>query len=239
MTRSRSPSGSLIRQVLLDAALAVIDRSGIDGLTIRGLASEVRRPPMTLYAHFDSKHELLDLAFDRLLNRLFVGERHFTWQAQYEATCRHMRETLLEHPHWMGLLTRMHITPSSLEMYDRLLGLMRKDGFTPEAAVLALSSIVSHAIGSVLVQRMLGGKPSIPKRRLELVKEMLAGAPRSAYPRVASVSAKFDRWSFDGVFEIGLRALIVGLEQRASRRGSHRRYARPRTSTAPRGTSAA
>lgn len=64
---SRSPRGWLGLHVVLDAALEIIDRVGVDGLSIRGLAQELGRPPMTLYGHFDSKRELLDLAFVRLV----------------------------------------------------------------------------------------------------------------------------------------------------------------------------
>lgn len=223
MTRLRPPKGSLNRQDVLDATLAVIDRVGIDGLTIRGLSREVGRPPMTLYVYFASKRELLDLACERLLHRLFAVEDHPDWQGQFEATCRHMRKTLLEHPHWVALLTRPRVPASALEIYDRLLALMWKDGFRAEAAMLALSSIISHALGSVLVQRLMGGKPPVPKRRLELVKEMLAKTPARTYPRVAAVSPKFDTWSFDNVFELGIRALISGLDERAPRRNHRRR----------------
>ncbi|HXX66857.1 MAG TPA: TetR/AcrR family transcriptional regulator C-terminal domain-containing protein [Polyangiaceae bacterium] len=225
MTRTRSPKGSLTRPTVLDAALALIDRVGIDKLTIRGLARDLARPPMTLYVHFGSKRELLDLAYERLLHRLFAGGHHPTWQSQFEATCRQIRRILLEHPHWVALLTRVNVPPSALEVYDRLLALMWKDGFRAEAAMLALSSLISHALGSVLVQRLLGGKPPIPKRRLELVKEMLAKTPPRTYPRIAAVSPKFEGWSFDGVFELGMRALIAGLDDRAPRRSSQRRRA--------------
>jgi len=223
---SRPPRGSLGRHVVLDAALALIDRVGLDGLTVRGLAEELGRPPMTLYSHFDSKQALVDLAFEHLVERLFTAHRHSTWQAELETSCRHMRRELLEHPHWVALLTRVRVPASALQVYDHLLGLMLQDGFQAEAAMFALSSILSHALGSVLSERLMGGAPSVPEQRLKLVRGMLAQMPRGSYPRVAAVSSKFDRWSFDRVFQVGLRSLIAGLEDSVPRR----RHRSPRTS---------
>jgi hypothetical protein len=73
------------------------------------------------------------------------------------------------------------------------------------------STVMSHALGSVLTERMMAGVPPIPKQRLELVKGMVAAMPRGAYPRTAAVSRRFGDWSFDRVFEVGLQAILAGL----------------------------
>lgn len=224
--RSRSPRGSLSREVVLDAALALIDRVGVDHLSVRGLADELARPPMTLYSHFDSKQALLDLAFAHLVHRLFVTHRHATWQAELEAACRHIRRELVGHPHWVALLTRVRVPSSALHVYDHLLGLMLEDGFRPEAAMFAFSSIISHALGSALAERLMDGKPSVPQQRLELVRRMLADGSRGSFPRIRAVSSKFDRWTFDRVFEVGLRSLVTGLDESSPRRKGYRRSSR-------------
>jgi AcrR family transcriptional regulator len=222
---SRLPRGSLSRHVVLDTALALVDRVGLDRLTIRGLARELGRPPMTLYAHFESRSQLLDLMFERVVHRIFAGHHQSTWEAEFAAACRHLRRLLLDHPHWIALLTRVEVPRYGLETYERLLGLMWADGFRPEAAMFAFSAIVSHAIGAVLVERLMAGEPPIPKQRLELVKGILAEMPRGPYRRVAAVAHKFDAWTFEDVFEVGLRSLLAGLAESAPRRHARRRPA--------------
>jgi AcrR family transcriptional regulator len=211
----RSPR--LNRHAVLDAALATIDKAGLQGLTIRTLAHELGAPPMTLYSHFKTKNALLDLAFERLLQRLVPPEHGSTWQAEVEEVCRHMRGVLLQHPHWIALLTRVVAPPLVLDVYDRLLGLMGKDGFRPEAAMFAFSSAMSLALGSVLVERMMDGPHPIPVQRLALVKGMLVEMPRRRYPGIVAAAPKFDRWSFDNVFELGLHSLIAGLAECCTR----------------------
>jgi hypothetical protein len=55
---------------------------------------------------------------------------------------------------------------------------------------------------------------------------MLADGPRGAFPRIEAVSSKFDRWTFDRVFEVGLRSLVTGLDESSPRRKKHRRSSR-------------
>jgi AcrR family transcriptional regulator len=186
---------------------------------------------MTLYTHFKTKNELLDLTFERLLHRLAPPRHGSTWQAELEEVCRHMRSVLLEHPHWMALVTRVVAPPSALADYDRLLGLMRKDGFSPRAGMFAFSSAISLALGSVLVQRLMDGPHPIPLQRLTLIKGMLATMPRRRYPSIAAAAPRFDRWSFSGVFEIALHSLIAGLGEHGVRYGDGKRRRRRRAYT--------
>jgi AcrR family transcriptional regulator len=205
------------RNQVLDAALAVIDSVGLHGFTIRALAAALGASPMSLYSYFESKSELLDLTFERLLERLVPAPQHAGWQAEFEALCRHMRATLLEHPHWIALLARVTVPGSALAVYDRLLGLMTREGFEAAAAMFAFSSAMSMVLGSVLAERMMGGARPVPRQRLERIKAMLAKGDASRYPRLAMASPHFDRWSFDEVFEVELHALLAGLERRSGR----------------------
>ena len=43
----------------MDAALAVVDAEGLDGLSMRRLAEELDTGPASLYAHVSGKDELL------------------------------------------------------------------------------------------------------------------------------------------------------------------------------------
>jgi hypothetical protein len=182
---------------------------------------------MTLYSQFRTKSELMDLAFEHLLRRLVPAQQpDATWPSEFEGICRHLRGELLEHPHWIALLTRVAVPTCALDVYNRLLGLMAKEGFYPEAAMFAFSSAMSLALGSVLVERMMNGAHSVPIQRLSLIKGMLADAPRGRYPRIAAAAPKFDRWSFDSVFELGLQSLVAGLSERCARKGDGRRRGR-------------
>jgi AcrR family transcriptional regulator len=62
------------RQAILDAALALIEVSGVDGWSMRKLADRVEYTPGALYRYFDGKAALLDTltsdAMDQLRSRM-------------------------------------------------------------------------------------------------------------------------------------------------------------------------
>ncbi len=174
---------------------------------------------MSLYAHFGSKNELLDLTFERLLSKIVPEPCFDAWRAELESMCREMRRRLLEHPHWVALLARVAAPEPAIGIYDHLLALMARDGFEAEAAMFAFSSAMSLVIGSVLVERMMAGSGrSVPAQRLALIKDLLVGMPTERYAHVADASRCFERWSFDEVFELELRSMLGGLEALARQR---------------------
>ena len=54
------PQANLDRQTVVGAALRLLDRVGIEGLTVRKLAAELGVQAPALYWHFKSKQQLLD-----------------------------------------------------------------------------------------------------------------------------------------------------------------------------------
>jgi TetR/AcrR family transcriptional regulator, tetracycline repressor protein len=205
---------SISKHAVIDGALSLADRDGLGELTIRKLATQVGVSPMSLYTHFGSKEQLFDLMFDRLVQRLFPPHGGSTWQREFETAGRHARSVLLAHPHWIPLLTRPVVPTSSLGFYDHLLRLMVEDGFPKDAAVHAFSSAMSLALGFVLTERMMTPRHGmvVPLRRLLLLKEAIPHFPPGIHRHIASANSAFDTWSFDQVFDLGLRSLIAGIE---------------------------
>jgi AcrR family transcriptional regulator len=169
---------------------------------------------MSLYTHFANKEQLLDLMFDRVVRRLFPTHGGATWQSEFETAARHARGVLLAHPQWIPLLARAAVPTSSLGFYDHLLRLMAQDGLPRAAAVHGFSSAMSFALGFVLTERMMSPHQGVvvPLRRLALLKEAIPHFPPGTHRHIASAKSAFDTWSFDRVFDLGLRSLIVGIE---------------------------
>src|ERR1700761_687405 len=67
-----SPDGRITRDVVLATALELIDRDGVDGLSMRRLARVLGRDPMILYRHAPNKAALLDGVAETVLAQLKV-----------------------------------------------------------------------------------------------------------------------------------------------------------------------
>ena len=70
---ARSRKGDLTRAAILDNALGIARRDGIEGLTIGGLAEQMRMSKSGVFAHFGSREELQLAVIDEY-GRRFVDE---------------------------------------------------------------------------------------------------------------------------------------------------------------------
>src|SRR5580765_1801237 len=59
------PRAPITREAIVEAALAVLDRDGVDGLSMRRVAEELDTGAASLYWHVKNKDELLQLIFER------------------------------------------------------------------------------------------------------------------------------------------------------------------------------
>ncbi|AFA72148.1 putative transcriptional regulator, TetR family [Gordonia polyisoprenivorans VH2] len=64
------PAPSLQRDDIVDTAIRIIERDGVDGLSMRRLASELGSKPMTLYNYVDNKSALLQFVLTEVAARI-------------------------------------------------------------------------------------------------------------------------------------------------------------------------
>ena len=86
------------RQEILDAALAIADRDGLDKVSMRTVAEDVGVTPMALYRHFDSKLALLDGMLERLVTSLEPEKVTGTWDERLTTLAYAYRDWAVEHP---------------------------------------------------------------------------------------------------------------------------------------------
>ncbi|MDB5452754.1 MAG: TetR family transcriptional regulator [Caulobacteraceae bacterium] len=91
---------SLDRTAIVDAALALLEREGVDGLSTRKLAAELGIRGPSLYWHFKNKRELLDHMAERMLCEALPPlpgpqVRDFVRRAWLEAGARGLRRVAL------------------------------------------------------------------------------------------------------------------------------------------------
>lgn len=212
--RQQRPRGTTTREAVVNAALDIVDREGIDGLTIRAVGSAVGAPPMSLYTHFTNKEELLDLMYAEVARRLYADAGNTTWQAELSALTKHMRQTLLAHPGWTPLLSRP-APAMSVNVRERILKLMVEAGIPSVVALQALTSAIVNGIGLVLVEvtfREPDGGSSFA-RRFERTRDLFEkeSGPGSE-PTSREAFAKVRQLDFDEIYRFTIETIIDGLE---------------------------
>ena len=152
-----SAGGKVTREVVLAAALEIVDRDGADGLTMRRLARALNRDPMILYRHARNKAALLDGVAETVLAQLKVDAADPDWPAQLRAVARNYRALALAHPHAVPLIvTRPLATPlglrplGTLRPLEDVLTLLTRAGFSGSEALHIYRALFGFLHGHVL-----------------------------------------------------------------------------------------
>lgn len=107
MTVRRRTASRQISAALLNAAEAVLDRDGIDGVTVRAVAHEAAVSPMSVYNRFDSKEGLIVALAMRALEQLAEAidvPDDVEPVERFRRACRSYREFALRHPSRYSLI---------------------------------------------------------------------------------------------------------------------------------------
>jgi len=150
-------NGRLNRSMILQTALRIVDRDGVDGLSMRRLSEVVGRDPVVLYRHVPNKAALLDGVAEMVLAQLSVDSTDSDWAGQLRTVARDFRQLALTHPNVVPLLvTRPLATPlgqrppGMLRPLEGVLALLTSAGFTGEEALHIYRVLFGFLYGHML-----------------------------------------------------------------------------------------
>lgn len=152
---STQPRIPLSRERVLRAAIALADENGIEALTMRKLAEELGVEAMSLYYHVANKEAILDGVVDGIVGEIEEAADGFhppssgsDWKVAVRERILTAREVMLRHP-WAPYVieTRTTISPSMMQYFDSLVGLLREGGFSYDLIHHAMHALGSRALG--------------------------------------------------------------------------------------------
>ena len=209
-------SGKITREMVLAAALQIIDADGADGLSMRGLARALGRDPMILYRHAPNKAALLDGVAETVLAQLHVDPADPDWAAQLRTVARDYRRLALAHPNVVPLLvTRPLATPlalrppGTLRPLEDILALLTRAGFTGPDALHIYRALFGFLHGHVLneLQELIDN----PDETDDLLRLGLYRLPVREFPLLRSLAPALATYDGAAELERGLDILLTGL----------------------------
>ncbi|GIE90609.1 TetR/AcrR family transcriptional regulator [Actinoplanes regularis] len=102
MARPTTPL--LSRKSIRAAALEIVDREGLDGLSMRKIATSLNVSAPALYFHYPTKEQLLDDVASEIMEKVDVGAFAQGWRAGLLGWARSYRAALAEHPNIVPFL---------------------------------------------------------------------------------------------------------------------------------------
>jgi TetR/AcrR family tetracycline transcriptional repressor len=216
---------NLDRSILISAALKILDEVGLDGLTLRRLASDLGVQAPALYWHFKNKQELLDematAVFLEGTRKLQVkpGASWKKWMMQYG---KGLRQILLSHRDGARMISGTRITDVSLYgPMETSLRFLAKEGFSTNRSVLVMSTIYSYVIGFVIEQQAVTSAAEEP---VNVYDPKIRAARMDAEEHPLAIEAgKFLFQEFDRHFEDGLKLIIDGVSAQKPSKRKHKK----------------
>jgi len=134
--------------VVVDAALAIVDADGIDGLSMRKLASAIDVNPMTLYRFVPSKADLLRELVTRVLADADAPRTASAdWEPVLRATAVAFRAAVRAHPRVLPLLAEPRGAVTLLDLVAVPVLSLTLAGFSDAEAVHGAGALTAAVLG--------------------------------------------------------------------------------------------
>jgi len=223
----------LSRQIIVEAALRVLDRDGLDGLSMHRVAQEVGTGAASLYWHVRNKDELLQLLSERLYDEVVLPRPNpARWRAQLRAVARQLRDVAHRHPDSARItLGRLPSGPTLARFSEWLFELLAPLG-VPDRQIAYFADLLNLYVGAFAFEESLGlasptGEDLPFEQIVAMLRTYLLSLPGERFPYVQRAIDDLFAGGHDERFAFGLDLLLRGLSTYARPARPARRRRRP------------
>jgi AcrR family transcriptional regulator len=205
---------ALDADTIVETALRIADEEGVEAVSMRRIATELRVGTMSLYHHVADKDELLELMADATSAELIVpGELLGDWREALRAIAHRTRDAFLKHPWLIDTAgTRPLVTRNALRHVEQSVAIVVGLEVDRDTAVAMVMATDDYTIGHVFRQSRIAGerRPFATERDRDRVRELLASGE---FPHVARIfAAEGDIAPPPDTFDAGLEWLFDGMQ---------------------------
>ena len=212
----------LSKDRVLEAAIALAVRDGIEALSMRKLADELGAGAMSLYHYVPNKERLLDEMVDIVFGEIEVPAADGDWKSAMRRRAKSTREVLNRHRWAVGLMeSRRSPGPASFRVHDAVLGILREGGFSVEMTIQAYSLLDAYIYGFALQEKSVPFESA--EESVEVAQEQVqqyseqSSAHGEEFPYLAEIVAGHVAevgYDFGPAFEYGLDLILDALDRR-------------------------
>lgn len=204
MTPRKANHPSLSGDQIVQAALELIDETGLDGHNMRALAQRLGVDASTIYYYVPSKASLFTLIVDQIMSAVDLSQDDPAQPPAQRllAAAHEYRRVLMLHPRALGLVAARSLrSPTQLQAVEAMLGILFDAGFSPLEALTALDAIGQTVIGMSVIHAA----------HADAEQEPFAPEPAERFPNVRRLIEEGRYLGAEAEFEATIRALIAGL----------------------------
>ncbi|WP_432942891.1 TetR/AcrR family transcriptional regulator [Kribbella sp. CA-253562] len=206
----------LDRKDIVLTALKILDRDGLQQLSMRRLAAELGAAATSaLYWRVATKNDLLELAVDEVFGEALVPAEDGDWRDQLGTLARAAYGAFAQHP-WAPQLLASHagLGPNYQAYAERMVGILASAGFKGVHLDAAVSAVFHYVVGAAVTDAAW----IATVRRSGLAESAWAEAAGDQLGvgagALTSYLSREDAAGPEARFAAGLRVILVGLRPR-------------------------
>lgn len=212
--RARAVRPPLDRARIVATGLRIVDEGGAEALTVRRLADALGVSPMSIYWHVTDKAELLRLIGEAVLDEVEIPPARGDWREQLRDIHRSLLSTALQHPNTVDIVIgQARFGAAGLTMFERILSILLRAGFSPEAAFDAYQSLYLFTLGFAAVSGRSAKFREDQRQGLLYMRSL----PEDRFLSIRTVAPIIGGRSPEEQLEIGLDVVIEGIAARLPR----------------------
>ena len=205
--KPRARRGTLNPEVIVKAAITVLDANGLDALTMQRLADDLGVQRMSLYTHFRDKDAILQAVGAELLARLELPDTADSDIDLLRKITNAYFRLLIDHPVLLQLDSILSNTSPDDPIGEAIFGCLQRLRIDHHKAVGLAATLARFVIGAATVYPARRAWDDDPDYWLRL-RRRLAALPPETYPYTHELAREFPTYTQMEAFEFGLETLL-------------------------------
>ncbi|MEV0442454.1 TetR/AcrR family transcriptional regulator C-terminal domain-containing protein [Streptomyces spectabilis] len=185
--RARPAKAPLSRDVVVRTGLKILDRDGLEALTMRRVAKELDTGPASLYVYVANRDDLMAAMLDEALGQVRLTWEG-TWREQLRSLIAAAVDAMSRHEGLAAVaLGAIPTGDNVLLVLDRALALLKDGGLDDKAAAWAVDLLWLHTAAAATEQSAYDSKGSDEVSTIAAADRRYAALPADRYPMVTSL----------------------------------------------------
>ncbi|MEV8512440.1 TetR/AcrR family transcriptional regulator [Dactylosporangium sp. NPDC051484] len=211
----------LSAEAVLSTALRLVDRDGLDALSMRRVAQELGTGAASLYAYFANKEELLEQLLDRVIGEVpLPSPAAPDWVAEVKRSCYASRAVFCSHRDLVKVArANIPVGPNSLRYTEAMLAVLRGAGIPDRIAAWSLDQlslvIVADAVEAAIHAEHGRRTEADAEPYFAQVRDYLANLPADEFPNLVAMASSMVEGSGDERFAFAIDLMLGGLARYA------------------------